>query len=408
MFTLKKYMRSTFTWYSYLLFLPLLILIVNSCEDPGVVGTEFTQTGASVISDTLKVDDYKMASDFPVFTGNKPFLSVGQYSDALFGDLTATGVMRPAINQSEVDTLHPEATLSLELIIAPENVYGDTNSTTQIEIVEFGRIWRGPSWKIDSELDLTSNTLATVEVGMQDSVVVELPDSWYRQYRDFFYNAPASRDSVYRYNFKGLALKPVQGNKILAINGNRTNFLLMNPDDTVGTDLNLGDWGYALNRSNVSPLPDSLNRLYSTQEQVLNFNFKSNRKTLGSENISRAELALFTDDQRLNESLPQGHVRPTPDVLNLYLRETESLKFSLATYQPQFRVQLDSVDYSFRVDLTRYVNQQLFADPIKGRFIGTLRSNDGIIRSTVISNQKAVHDFPKLLLTNVNPDNASN
>ncbi len=391
----------------------LLVTLISSCEDPGVVGSGFVETGAEVNLDTLKVDDFKVESGFPVFTGNKPYLSVGAYNDQLFGDLTATGVIKPVVSQS-VDTLHPDASFGLELGISTANVYGDTTSTTTVELVEMAEPWRGVAWKIDSDVPVSDNVVATADINMEDSLVIDLPDSWYQKYREYFYENPNTRDSLYRYNFKGLALRPVDGNKIVAINASKTSFVFQNPGDTVKTELDISGWGYSLDRQNVPTLPDSLDRIYSTQENAVNFIFESDRETLGSENIARGEMVFDVDRERMRNSLPGNHVRPTPDIMGLYLHDPKDLKYSLSTFNTAFEVQLDSVDYTFRFDLTRYVNQQLFVQPSSDRFIGALLStndmneNDGIIRSTVLSNPKARYTYPRLLLTFVNSDIESN
>lgn len=195
----------------------------------------------------------------------------------------------------------------------------------------------------------------------------------------------------------------------MAINANQSSFLIRNPGDTVAREISLEDWGYTLDRSNVPSLPDSLNRIYSTQEKLNSFNFESNKSTIGSENISRAELKLHTAHDRMQSSLPANHVRPVADVFQLYLLNPDDLEYSLIGVRPSFSVQIDSVDYSFSADLTSYINQQLFGDPVVGRrFYGTLRTNNGVIRSTLVYNTQAADLFPKILITSVNPDLESN
>ena len=108
----------------------------------------------------------------------------------------------------------------------------------------------------------------------------------------------------------------------------------------------------------------------------------------------------------MQSTLPSNHVRPVPDVLRLYRLNPNKLQYSLSGISSGFPgVQIDSVDYTFRSDLTGFINERLFADPSNGaRFYGTLRANNGVIRSTVIYNQNTANLFPKIFITSANLD----
>lgn len=171
-----------------------LTVLLTGCEEPGVVGSDIADEGANVRIDTLKIEDYNLTSEPPVFTGNRTYISAGRYEDQLFGDLTATSVIRPSLDASMLDTLHPDAEFMLELKISRENVYGDTTSTSEFEFREISRSWRGTAWRLDSPVEVNQTVVNAepVQIGMQDSVVVPLSASWYQKYRDFFYDNSSS------------------------------------------------------------------------------------------------------------------------------------------------------------------------------------------------------------------------
>jgi len=393
------------------LFFILGLLIITGCEDPGIVGNSFVGSGAQIASDTVKISDYNTADQIPTYSGNRSYLSAGKFDDPVFGTVTATGLLKPSISTSAIDTLQEDASMYLQLKIDPGNVYGDTTSSTTFDLVEMNQLWRGKSWKMDDPAPVSDNVVvSSTQIGMQDSVVIELPTSYMMKYRDFYYDDSANRDSLYKYNFYGLALVPKDGsNKILAINSSGSHFLFQNPDDTTYSQETLNDWAYSVERTNVPSGNNNEDNVFGDFSQVINFDFPIDKQSMGSQNLSRVELVLYQDEQTLTGTLPANTVRPPVSNAKLYLKTPEELQYSFDGSGASFSTDIDSTDFTYRFNLTNYINAVLFGGASSDtRFIGTIQSNNGIIYSTLLFNNEADKNFPKLLITSVNPETGTN
>ena len=383
-----------------ILFTVFACLALSGCEDPGTVGSGFTDTGTEIEVDTMQVSDLQ-TERFSYFTGRLTFISAGRFNDPLFGDMEAVGLMRPALSSADSDTMQEEAGMRLRLFFDQDAFYGNSDGSAEFDLVELDQIWRGKAWKITDEAQLSVNPpLASFSVGAQDSVEVSLPGQWVEKYRNFFESEAADRDSLYRIDFPGLALVPRNSAKIVPFFADSTRFIIENPDeDTVQVGLN--DWAYSLDRDNRPPTPAGSFEAHSTLEHVFNFDMQLNRDALGTVNISRVELVFFENRSLLSGSLSSSEQRPGITGANLFLLEPDQAPAGLDVGSPVVSGQYVEEDGSIRFNLTTFVNSILLDDLASQlQYYVALQSTDGIIRSSLLhDNQGPPARQPKIIVT---------
>jgi hypothetical protein len=390
----------------------LSVLFVGCGEDPGVVGSSFIDEDAQVNSDTVKVTDFQQAS-ITTFSGKTPYVSVGEFDDQLFGNVKSTGLFRPRVDGVSVDTIAADASMSLALSIQNAQAYGDTTADTQFDIVEISDPWRASSWRRDSLPNLTNNVIASASIGMDDTVSIDLPNSFRDRYRDYFYYEPSEdRQSNYDNNFWGFALVPSNTSKIIAISAVQSALHIRNIIDTDTTEADTTDfnagferWAYSLERSGGNIQNDQI-PIYNTYENISHFNTTLSSDVLGTDNISRLELALYQDNDAMEASLGANEVRPSGSSLKVLLRD-EGFEDETLVSNPtaSFSANVDSADFSYRYDMTIYANTIIYEneDVVGKRYYLILGTNTGIINSTVLKTPDVSDGFPKLLITSVKP-----
>lgn len=378
----------------------MALTILSGCEDPGVVGNAIVGEQNNLTFDTLQVSDVKTISQ-STYSGNLPYLSAGAYNDQLFGDIRTIAALRPAITHVG-DTLTTEAEAILSLSIDTTQTYGDTLGTQTFDLVEVGSAWRGNTFKYDSEFQLTNNTIASnIQLGLDDSVTVSLPSSWVQQYRDFYYRPSGERDSVYVRQYYGFALVPQNQSKIVAIQPSASKILLKNPSDTTYKQQSIKDYAFSLERSNVPQMEEGTTPVYSTFEQFIDFDFPFNEDTLGSQNLSRVELAWYVDQEKLDNTLPANHVRPPISGVAIYVKQPESIAAGFFNMSPSFSSNVTTDDNTYRYNYTPLVNTMLYSDTPDYRYYLVPQSNNGVIHSTLLYNQAGGTKQPKFLITSV-------
>lgn len=386
------------------------MLLLAGCEDPGVVGNEFVGNDASVVIDTLKVTDFDTTS-FQAYSGGYSYFSAGQYSDPVFGDVEAIGLIRPTILNQVADTVEADAKVYLSLITDPANVYGDTTVTSTFDLVEIDAPWRQNEVKYDSDIPLSSNViLSDISIGMDDSVAVELPDSWVQKYRDYVNGVDSLKNEVYKSEYFGFALVPTNSSKIIAFKyapgGSSTRLYVDNPADTTIRYQVIRDHATLVSRQNEPALGDSLSAFYSTQSRVFDLGIPISGDSLGSQNLARVELVLRRAEEQM--TLPENNVRPPSTGYNLYYLNPDDIPFTLYSYSVGNAANVDSTDFSFRFNLTAHANSVLFEGSPNTRIIGVVKNNNGLVHSELLYNTQAALKEPKILLTTVKSGNTSN
>ena len=346
------------------------------------------------------------------FSGRLSYFSAGKFNDPLFGDMEATGLIKPALPAAG-DTLEPGAVMKLRLRVDQQLIYGDSAAVSEFDLVEIGQVWRGKAWNIDEPVALSGEgPVGSFSVGTEDSVDVTLSDTWYQEYRSFFENEAANRDSLYRIEFAGLAVVPRDSSKIIPVRVQESRFIIQNPnEDTLSVAP--ADWAYSLQRANQGSVPSETFPFHSTLERVISFDNGLTREDLGTVNISKVELVLYEDTERLSTSMDQVALsagRPEFNLVRLHLIEPGGAPVNLDPGAPLLNGLYNEDDGTFRINLTNFVNGVLLDGlPSDLKFFVTLESNNGIVRSSLIFNKEAARlQRPKLIVTSVQNEEGTN
>jgi len=381
----------------------LWVLILAGCsEDPGVVGGSFVDESSEVYSDTLNIEDVRSSSDIPDFSGNLEHFSAGLYNDPALGEFEAVAIMRPSISQSyNIDSLRDVefSDARLQFVANTGKFYGDTTSTTTFELRPVTHIWRPGSWRSDSLPSYGSTRIGQpFEVTNQDTFEVDLPDTWLQEYREYFNSDVANRDSVYRYNFNGMAIVAQNQSKIVPFNRQGTRLMIKNREDTAYKKLPMESVAFGFNRNEPAQMDSTLTPVVGLFDNAMILNPELNEQTLGSQNLSRVELALYEDQETLN-NLPVNHVRPGIPEMRVYRRSPDEVRYGISQENRLYRVAEDSLDNSYRINLTSYVNQIIYGQDPGVQFYVVPESSSGVIYATLLYNSKSAEFRPKVLVT---------
>lgn len=385
-----------------------LILFFNGCEDPGNVGSSFIDEPTIKI-DTLYLDDITTES-LEAFSGNLATFNIGLYSDQIFGDVKATGLVKPSLYQNASNINANDFTLSLEIQLDSTITYGDTTSQASFTLYEINTLWRGNAQFVNSTVTYDeSSSIGSFTVGEEKRFSIELSDDWRDKYAGYLNNTDGNADSLYRYEFFGLAIVPDNSaNKISVVDVVDSRFILVDAeDDTVS--LGMSSQGYFLERTNVNTSDPTVTHLYSTLERMMRISLpvEELEQNYKGTNLLAVDLVLHEVDQLLSASLPANHTRPTVNLLTANLREESEQVYEYQINGPDFFANKNDEDPYYRANITTYLNNLFFGAENNNELLIGLSSGSGILRSTLIHNQYASQELrPKLIITTaVNEEN---
>ncbi|MEX0719768.1 MAG: hypothetical protein WD059_03810 [Balneolaceae bacterium] len=393
--------------------IPLLTLLIlfTGCEDPGSVGGEFIDK-QELTFDTLSISGIQTQS-FSGYTGRLNFVTMGKYSDPIFGDIDATAILKPDISASlpEGDQLHEDYSMKLELVIDSINTYGDTFSEANYTIYEVASQWNGATYRFDSELDYNNTTpVGTFNLNDEgvDTVVVDLSDEWKDVFAGFYHNEGSGADSSYRHDFHGLALVADDGtNKISFPNINSSRFLAINNVDPDTTNFSIRDWAYTLDRTGETTQED-VSVLHTTLEKMLLINLDEFLNQFVDENFIRAEILLQEATEELELLVHENRLGVNSLRIDIGYEEDPAYEFQLGGAET---IGFKDSDNSFRINLTNYLNNSVYGSEDRTEFyIGVGSNTDelrstGILRSTLIYNETASEALrPKIIITSLTGD----
>jgi len=361
-----------------------------------------------VVVDTLSGNYFTglTTRSFNYYSGDFQFFSAGEYDDPLFGNIRATGMIKPDLPAAASDSLTENSKMSMRLVLGGSQVYGDSLANQTFDVYEIDELWRGRTFKLydNIALDQANGPITSFTVGSEDSLDVPLPQEWVDKYRA--YTDTTNADSLYERDLFGLALVPTNdSNKIIAPNLNATRFSVINPvaEDTfgIGTDR----WAYMLERGSSS-LPQSSVAIHSTKEQVLSFSLDLSSFDVRAPDIARAELVLYQNNELMDQSMQSESPstnRPVVESVQLHLVNPDQLPENIIPGNPIANGFYSTADEAFHFALTSQVQNILTNDNVleNNEFVVTLTTN-GIIRSSVIYTDEAPADKqPKLIITSL-------
>lgn len=380
--------------------------LLSACETPGSVGGSFTDPGTELKDTVFAINDIQTES-YTTYSGRLSFFSAGQFNDPLFGNLSARSFIKPSIPGIVNDTLSSNVQMNLRLILNDNSIYGDTTSTADFDLVEIDQVWRGRAVELYDDIEISQNLVGSFSIDeATDSLDVPLASEWVQRYRAYYNTISANRDSLYLYDFHGLALVPKNESKIIPFNPSSVRFMTI---DT-GSDtsfINPSQWAYTLNRSNAADAPTGSSKAISTFEEVVKFDLDLSREDLGTVNISRVELVFYQNNDALQNSISQASSsarRPLVNSAGLYFSRPQDVPVSLSTASALSRATYNSTDGSYRFDITGFTNGVLLDGTEEGRsFYLTLQSNNGIVGSSLLYNDQGPEDKrPKIIVTYIN------
>jgi hypothetical protein len=409
---LKKGSRSTITAFMVL----ILFFSLASCDNEGVVGSELTGGEERVETTTYPVDNISIESDNG-FAGLLEYSAMGIVNDPVYGTVTSSSLLKPSIAQNEIEDFSDTFALSLVLNFNPER-YGDTTSTSQYNIYEINERWRGREIQYNDPVSIDESTLiGSFQVTDEDSVSVPISTTYTDRFRQFFNDTTALRDSLYRFEFPGIAIVPAQqNNKIDFLRYQEsiddtsstlvTRFLVENMQDSLIATLPVLDHANSMSRTNVPDNSDGF-VLHNTMENILNVNFDFATEEFEGKEIINAQL-IFNVDAGPQATAPLRFRRLNIEFLRGHTFDTKpfSLHSEIFARQAAVGSTLDEEDNLYRITVTQYIINRIYGELETTPLYITNQGNNGLYVSTKLLGTDAADNMrPRLIITTINPEN---
>lgn len=385
-----------------------VLLIFTACENPGNIGEDYIDK-SELIFDTLTVGSTQNP-EFIGYTGRLSRLAIGSFDDPLFGSITTASLIKPSINVTlpAEDSLDESYSLKLKLVFDKTVTYGDTLSAVNYSIHEVTSYWNGLHFKLNSDFTYDESTqLSSFSLTNEDSVIIDLPDSWRETYNQFVYADGTVSDSLLQYEFKGLAIVADENaNRIIHPLISRSRFLAINDNtepDT--TEISLRDWAYSFSRENAA-IPAETSVLHSTVENVIHFTLADFVPQIEGKNFIKAELIFHEAQEELENSLQVNEIRPAVTAVNIDVNYDSDAAHEFQFGQVEMPGSKNSSTNTFRINVTNHFNALIFGNDDKTDLYLGIGSNAGAIRSTLVYNENAPEALqPKLILTFLEEEN---
>ena len=391
----KSISKAAITW--RLILSGFIVISLISCEDTNTVGGGVVEP-VDIIIDTLYVNDFEQ-QQLDIFSGGLSNLPMGKYTDPLFGDFEITGYIKPVLLSTPTDSLDESTDLKLLLTTNLDRAYGDTTEAINFSIYKVTQRWR------ENEVLATDNIaydngdlLGSFTYLDQDSVIIDISESYLLEYADYVNNEDDDRDSLYNFEFFGLAIVPdAPSSQILFPSITDSKFLTIKEEDTVSVAFR--DHAFTVSRANEPVFNDRI-YLNNFLESFYRISFDEQASGIDPQNILKADLYLYEDRSQRENSLPDNQTRPEVEYLDLRYANSQNLRYDLQLVQPDFIAFRDTLDNSFKFDITQHINSYLFGDPSEKEFYLTLGVNGGILNASTFYDSSATTELrPKIILT---------
>src|SRR5690554_4107660 len=100
-----------------------VLALFTGCEDPGSIGEEYIDK-SELTFDTLSVKAIQN-QNYTGYSGRLAHIATGNYSDDIFGDITALALLKPSLSLPAGKKLTDDHDLKLKLLINNVLTYGD-------------------------------------------------------------------------------------------------------------------------------------------------------------------------------------------------------------------------------------------------------------------------------------------
>lgn len=440
--------------------LSMLAGLYACSNDNNIAGASFVQSGQNISVDTLEVTDLELV-DLLTYTGNLSVFTAGRFHDPLLGTIESTAFLAPGINSIRTtDSVHVGA--EVFLVLHPFRLMGDTTQTAHFGLHLIEERWRPVAVRKNTEIAFNPVAFAEFELTAEtDSVLVQMPQQWADEYRDFFNEENNPLENV-RENLFGFAIVPKEGTNTLVSfntesiitdslgfrNYTGTRLLIVNPeppddngngdgddngdflpaDDGNGNgdngngdngDNGNGDFndpfpnresfssplrgnGFNILRSNVTEDNPDFIPVFNTFEQTLRLNLNLDSRDFSAQAISRVELLLF-EDIGASTVLPDGQVRSTSGRLQFYVLNETERNFEVIKL-PLFEPPVRESDFSYRVNVTDFIQTFQLGRRAETEFFITSGPNNGQFTPVFLAAPGSGDRAPKLIITRINPE----
>lgn len=391
-----------------------LLLLTTGCDNEGIVGEELNPTGERVVTTSYDVDSIEIVHDNG-FSGRLNNSAMGIVEDPVYGTVKSSSLLKPSINVEDFDELSEDFNVKLTLELNSLK-YGNENSIADYNIYEVNQRWRGREITYNQPISFDdSNLLGSFQLSDETAVEIDLDQEWISRYRDFFNSSSSERDSLYRFEFPGIAVVPADQNQkidflrhLTSSNDTTetrvTRFEVENEDSVIAS-IPLLDFGTSMERTNI-PETEGL-VLHNTLENILKVDFGIDATEFENKEIVNAQL-VFTIDAFPEESAPDGFLRPQPELIRAHFFESEPLDIASEIFARTASVgaNLSENEEQFRVNVTSYFVDKLFGDIDTTPLYFSLQGNNGLFYSTTLYGADAPENLrPRLIITTINPEN---
>ena len=401
---LRKYMK-----YSRICAVCIIAALVTmGCEDSGSVGGALSPQDDNLEVKKVDVTNIEVLNEVG-YSGRLNNSASGYIEDPFFGTIEAATFLKPSIDTNLLPEIDSNSNMRLQLVINPV-LYGQ-DQRVNYNIYQAGEIWRGNQMSYNETVNVNTTMLVgSFSARGEDTLTVDLSSAWVDMYRNFFNSESADRDSLYRYNFPGLAIVPAAQNQRVhffrqqtassdTLDLGVTQFLVDNPADSLSGEIPVMDWGTSMTRSNQPDREKSF-VLHNTFETILKMELDLDPADFTGEEIVNAQLMLFENDEYTN-LIPSSFNRPAVRTMraHAFVIEPDNIANDLFARTPALTATKDE-DGIYKLNLTDLVLSHLFGESDIPALYFSIQTNNGILLSTEIYNQNGPADkTPRLVIT---------
>ncbi|MGM0506078.1 MAG: hypothetical protein ACQER4_02685 [Bacteroidota bacterium] len=408
----------------------LFLLFITACEDPGGVGSDFLDSEGKLETRTLEVESLNEVQA-SAFSGNLPFMALGEVDDPLFGRYRSVGLIKPAIDTTSIGSdVTGEIPFQLRLVFSG-SVYGDTLSSATFEVYRAADVWRGNEIKFEDDHPVDSaEMVGEFTVDGNETVEVDLSQTWREEFEAYLSNSEVDRDSTYREEFPGLAIVPAAGTEKMlfavmesgsssADDLDQTRFVRTPPEDSDDSEeeeeeeeedprqfLPPLDWGYVGERDPAGQADPQSLHLLSSLHSFGELETGLSSDVVDSRNLVHVQLVVNVNRQSLEANVPDHFSRPAVNQLQLHRVNSDRIGDWIFSREPDYVALYDEETDSYRFNITGHVRDLLFDEPNPGTFYMTAQSMNGVLFTIPLYNDQAsdAGRRPRIVITSVNSD----
>ncbi len=380
----------------------LAVLLLSACEDPSNVGLGVIgESGGDPVR--MELPPTAQRSEFePTVTSNvrsslgytigAARILTGSVVDPVFGTVVTKAYIDVARTSSGSTDYESGALTSVELILAPNYVYGDTMATTELVISEMGFDWPATNLPADTSLTVGAE-IVRVEFPYPDSTItIAFPDDWILAHAaDLLSVDIADR-------LDGFELSTTDPSAVVGFNASSALFRITT--STGVGDLIVSKIFTHVERTGDGAIPAGRAVLQDGTGQGLGFDFNFAADSIQGSAISRVVIELMIDQETLGDT-PEHFVRPAPaqfDFLGIREDGTTQLLRSAVAGSESIRFVSTTAATGERTIL-RTVQRASAGNPDYVTYRVVISETQAAVNPILVFDSSADSDNPKAILT---------